>query len=147
MFHLVYTSYSTAPFSEEELIQLLNQSRVSNKKLDITGMLVYLDNKFIQVLEGERAAVVKLYEKIAGDPRHKKVALLLEGNTRERIFKDWSMGFKKITNNEFEELTGFKDPENFFEEQSVTDDSPAVMVFLQLFYKKNYTDYPEEMYR
>ena len=37
MFHLVYTSYSTAPFSEEELIQLLNQSRVSNKKLDITG--------------------------------------------------------------------------------------------------------------
>lgn len=77
MFHLVYTSYSTAPFSEEELIQLLNQSRVSNKKLDITGMLVYLDNKFIQVLEGERTAVVKLYEKIAGDPRHKKVALLL----------------------------------------------------------------------
>jgi len=147
MYHLIYTSYATQIFSEKELLELLKESRAANKKLDITGMLIYLHNKFIQVLEGEYEKVVALYDAITKDPRHKKVTLILEGNTKERIFKDWSMGFKKISHKEFKELSGFKDLDKFFKERPVTDESPAVMVFLQLFYKKNFIDYPEEMQR
>jgi hypothetical protein len=99
------------------------------------------------VLEGEYDKVVKLYEAISNDARHKKVTLILEGNTKERIFKDWSMGFKKISHHEFEKLTGFRELDKFFAEKPITDQSPAVIMFLQLFYKKNFNDYPEEMYR
>jgi hypothetical protein len=146
MYHLIYTSHATHPLTDQDLLQLLRECRVSNKNLNVTGMLISLHNKFIQVLEGEYEVVVKLYESIAKDPRHRKVNLILEGNTQERIFKNWSMGFKKISNQEFEDMTGFTDLEKFFGDQPVTDDSPAVLVFLQLFYKKNYIDFPEEIY-
>jgi hypothetical protein len=53
------------------------------------------------------------------------------------------MGFKRLDTQPFEELSGFRDLEDFFDEQNVTDESPAVMIFLTLFYKKNLTDYPE----
>jgi Sensors of blue-light using FAD len=145
MYHLIYTSYATRPFSEDELIALLKESRVANKKLGITGMLIYLHNKFIQVLEGEYDKVVELYEAISKDARHKKVTLILEGNTKERIFKDWSMGFKKISHHEFEKLTAFRELDKFFSEKPITNQSPAVLMFLQLFYKKNFNDYPEEI--
>jgi hypothetical protein len=130
---------------EDDLLDILNTSRLYNKANDITGMLVYLHEKFIQVLEGEYEAVNKVYNEIKQDLRHRKVTTVLEGNTEQRIFKDWSMGFKKLDGQQFEELSGYKDPEDFFNTTHVTDESPAVMIFLSLFYKKNINDYPESV--
>jgi Sensors of blue-light using FAD len=143
MYHLVYISYASRPMRESDLIDILNTSRLNNKKKNITGMLVYLREKFIQVLEGEYEAVNEVYKEIQEDPRHRKVTTVLEGNTEHRIFKDWSMGFKKLDDHQFEQLSGYKDPEDFFHKKRVTDESPAVMIFLSLFYKKNINDYPE----
>ena len=145
MFHLVYISYASRPLREDDLLDILNESRLFNKKNKITGMLIYLKEKFIQVLEGEYETVNALYKKIKEDPRHRKVTTMLEGNTEHRIFKDWSMGFKKLDGQQFEEMSGYKDPEDFFNAKPVTDDSPAVLIFLSLFYKKNLTDYPEKI--
>ena len=131
---------------EADLLDILNTSRLNNKQANITGMLVYLRERFIQVLEGDYAAVNEIYKDIKEDARHRKVTTVLEGNTEHRIFKDWSMGFKKIDDQQqFEELSGFKDLSGFFEKQQVTDESPAVLIFLSLFYKKNLTDYPEKI--
>lgn len=145
MYHLVYISYASRPLREDDLLDILNTSRLNNKKYGITGMLVYLHEKFIQVLEGEYEAVNKVYHEIKQDLRHRKVITVLEGNTEQRIFKDWSMGFKKLDGQQFEELSGYKDPEDFFNTARVTDESPAVMIFLTLFYKKNINDYPESV--
>ena len=129
-----------------DLLDILNTSRLNNKQANITGMLVYLRERFIQVREGDYAAVNKIYKDIKEDTRHRKVTTVLEGNTEHRIFKDWSMGFKKIDDQQqFEELSGFKDLSDFFKKQQVTDESPAVLIFLSLFYKKNLTDYPEKI--
>ncbi len=131
---------------EADLLDILNTSRLNNKQANITGMLVYLRERFIQVLEGDYAAVNEIYKDIKEDTRHHKVTTVLEGNTEHRIFKDWSMGFKKIDDQQqFEELSGFKDLSDFFKKQQVTDESPAVLIFLSLFYKKNLTDYPEKI--
>lgn len=143
MYHLVYISYASRPLREDDLLDILNTSRLNNKKYGITGMLVYLHEKFIQVLEGEYEAVNKVYHEVKQDLRHRKVTTVLEGNTEQRIFKDWSMGFKKLDGQQFEELSGYKDPKDFFNTTHVTDESPAVMIFLTLFYKKNINDYPE----
>lgn len=143
MYHLVYTSYGSQPFSESDLIQLLNQSNTWNKTKEITGMLLYLQGKFIQVLEGDKSEVKKLYEKIANDTRHKKVTIVIEGDYPERLFKDWSMGFKQITDDEFKTLSGFQDIDAFFEKQQSLEGKNLILIFLQLFYRKNNTDYPE----
>jgi hypothetical protein len=145
MYHLVYTSMAITPFSEEDLIQLLEQSRASNKKAGITGMLLYTRSKFIQVLEGDQSVVNELYAKIEQDDRHKKIATVIEGESEERIFKDWAMGFKKLGAQEFESLSGFTDLDEFFKDRSALDANHLVLVFLKLFYKKNIVDYPESI--
>ena len=47
---------------------------------------------FLQVLEGGRAAVNRLYNRIVADPRHKDVELLSYQQIGERHFAGWSMG-------------------------------------------------------
>ncbi|MFN7604265.1 MAG: BLUF domain-containing protein [Bacteroidota bacterium] len=143
MYHLIYTSYAIEPFDETKLIELLKKARENNRLLDITGMLLYVNGKFMQVLEGKRQTVKDLYSHISNDVRHKRVTTLLEGESPNRIFDRWSMGFKKLSDDDFKNLSGFEDTDEFFLRQPLTEDSSLVMVFLQLFYKKNFVDYPE----
>jgi hypothetical protein len=146
MYHLIYVSHATDPFYENDLLSLLAKSRTRNKGSEITGMLVYLKGRFIQVLEGPESTVNNLYEKIQHDPRHKKVSRILVGHSAQRIFTNWSMGFKRISETEFTELSGFTDLEKFFANPPADSRGGAVMTFLQLFYKKNFIDYPETIY-
>ncbi len=143
MYHLVHTSLATNPFSEEELVRLLEKSRSNNKGLAISGMLLYLQGKFIQVLEGEREAVIKLYERIRHDPRHRKVVTVVEGESPNRIFQNWSMGFKHLTQTDFYQQSGFLEMDDFFAHQQKEENKRLVLIFLELFYKKNNVDYPE----
>ena len=72
---------------------LLEHARRNNEKAGVTGMLLYKDGNFMQVLEGEERVVQALSAKIGRDPRHEKMVTLLEGPLAEREFSDWSMGF------------------------------------------------------
>jgi hypothetical protein len=143
MYHLVYTSHARAPYTQEDLIDLLRQSRNYNVQHNITGMLLYLNGKFIQVLEGDKEEVVALYERICQNPRHLRVMKVMEGNSRARLFKDWSMGFKQLTDEDFKTITGYTDIDAFFSEDRVYSKGNLLMTFLTLFYKKNITDYAE----
>jgi hypothetical protein len=96
MFFLVYVSSAVRPFSPSELTDLLAKCHENNAKLGITGMLLYKDGNFMQVLEGEEEAVRTLYAKIGHDPRHRGLLTLLQGPLAERQFPDWSMGFRDL---------------------------------------------------
>lgn len=143
MYHLVYISYATRSLSDQDLLKILQSSRENNKALGITGMLIYLHERFIQALEGNEQKVQALFEKIKMDPMHKKVTLILEGTSRHRLFKNWSMGFKNLSNTDFSNLKGFTDIEKYFAKPIAFTEGHAVMTFLQLFYKKNFVDHPE----
>lgn len=78
---------------EDQLLFLLNQSREKNLRLGITGMLLYKGGNFMQMLEGEKAVVLELYETIRKDDRHKMVITVMTGDIARRNFEDWSMGF------------------------------------------------------
>ncbi len=143
MYHLVYTSHATKEFAEHDLIELLKECRVSNKENGITGMLLYLQGKFIQVLEGEKTVVDTIYAKIKADVRHTKVMTVIQGKSPERIFKGWTMGFKRLTFEDAEQLTGFRDIDQFFEKQEMKEDNNLLLLFLDMFYKKNSVDYAE----
>ena len=119
MYHLIYTSHAVSPLSQHELIDLLAESRTFNAANHITGMLLYLRGKFIQVLEGEKKVVTELYERIQVDPRHEKVMTVIEGNSPIRFFKNWSMGFKQLTPDEFSHITSYKDIDRFFRKEGL----------------------------
>lgn len=98
-------------------------------------MLVFVRDRFIQVLEGEQKAVEELYDRIKKDNRHKKIQILLEGHLPSRLFGNWSMGFKSLGLPEFEQLSGYQEPEKFFRAQAVDDQTHPALVFLHLFYQ------------
>ena len=68
--HLVYTSIAAREFSKEDHTELLKKSRAANELLGVTGMLLFSEGNFFQVLEGEPEVVDALYTKISRDPRH-----------------------------------------------------------------------------
>jgi hypothetical protein len=61
-------------------------------------MLVYHGGTFLQALEGDEAAVGKIFRRIEKDPRHAGVCILQSELLRgKRIFGEWSMGFADAT--------------------------------------------------
>ena len=96
MIFLVYVSSATKLFSEPELVNLLEKARENNLRSGITGMLLYSNGNFIQVIEGEKLPVLALHEKIQTDPRHTNILTLLQRPITERMFDNWSMGFRNL---------------------------------------------------
>lgn len=109
MFYLVYVSMAADNLSKEDRLAILATSREHNAKLGITGMLLFKDDNFMQVLEGEEATVRELYERIKLDPRHRGIVTLVEGHREERRFADWSMGFQDLNSEEARSLPGYSE--------------------------------------
>lgn len=109
LFLLAYTSIASHHMTHEELLSLLSQSRKNNLPTEITGMLLYMEGCFFQVLEGEADPLEKLYEKIAKDPRHHDVMKLILEPIETRCFSHWSMGFQHITREELSSISGLTD--------------------------------------
>ena len=90
---LVYVSAATELLGDAALATLLAESRAHNAADGITGMLLYTDGSFIQVLEGPVAAVRACYARILVDPRHTRVTTVFEEESEGRDFAEWTMGF------------------------------------------------------
>jgi hypothetical protein len=93
---LIYLSCEAVHFTEPDLQDLLGKARANNSNLGVTGMLLFKDGNFLQILEGETKTVLSLYEKIRQDRRHKNLTVLSQDAIKVRIFSDWSMGFHDL---------------------------------------------------
>lgn len=109
MFSLVYVSSAIRPFTQPQLLQLLAQSRADNEQRDITGMLLYKNGNFMQVLEGEESAVRRVHKKISTDMRHRGLLVLLQRHQQGRDFGTWSMGFRDLSSAESLSLPGYSE--------------------------------------
>lgn len=135
MYHLVYFSTATQYFSEEELTNLLRISKYNNEKSGITGILLFIEGCFLQILEGEQSAVRLLYHKVKQDARHNDILKIAEAKTQERVFKKWSMGFKNIPFVEYKKQVGFEDiSNNDFIEKVIKTNHPRIIQTLHNFY-------------
>ena len=96
LYCLVFTSVATRKITDEDLKGLLDKSRQYNLALNITGMLLYLDPYFMQILEGDESIIDEKFKKISNDEMHHKVSLIYKQPIKERSFSKWTMGFNKI---------------------------------------------------
>ncbi len=71
-----------------------------NSKNDITGILLYNEGFFLQVLEGDKNTLHHLMELIQRDTRHQELLIILDKPIQHRIFKHYSTGFSIIENTE-----------------------------------------------
>lgn len=104
---LVYVSRETEAMTAEALTNLLSSAREFNFSRQITGMLLYRDGSFMQVLEGAKADICELFENIAKDSRHQKVDLLILEAAERRYFGEWSMGYCDMAHPGDLELAGY----------------------------------------
>ncbi len=109
MFYLVYVSVAAENVSRDDLLEILSWSRTKNAEAGITGMLLYKEGNFMQVLEGEESAVRDLYTRIRQDPRHLGIVTLVEGERERRCFGDWSMGFHDLSAPEARQVPGYSE--------------------------------------
>ncbi|WP_337001309.1 MULTISPECIES: BLUF domain-containing protein [unclassified Microbacterium] len=106
---LVYCSTATRPFDDAELGDLLTTSRAANEARGITGMLLYREGEFVQILEGVADDVSFLMARIADDPRHRDIRVLLEEPLHERRFAEWTMGYQPMVAPDPAMAEGYRD--------------------------------------
>lgn len=105
LYHIIYVSKGVN-INQNKLDDILKAAQHFNANNDITGMLLYIDGKFFQVLEGDENDIKKLYEKIKVDERHTQVTTVSAHPIPDRTFKNWSMRYRAISENEFYDLSG-----------------------------------------
>lgn len=89
---LLYASRTADALTPEIIDSILSTSRKTNPVLGVTGLLCHSDDIFMQVLEGGRDTVNKLYSRICADTRHRDVIVLHYEEITERRFANWTMG-------------------------------------------------------
>jgi hypothetical protein len=90
---LTFISTPTLPFSFLGLSRLLCHIYLNNQTNDITGILIFKDNQFTQILEGQESSVEKIWLTIQKDERHTDLQLLSKESIEMRSFMKWSMLF------------------------------------------------------
>jgi hypothetical protein len=128
---LVYFSKNKMPTDGSvavQLKQILASAIKNNVHLAVTGGLVFNRNYFMQVLEGDRSTVTKLFTTISGDTRHDQIELMDVKDARERLFGAWSMGFAS-TPELIKELWAKIDFQGEFNPKLLTGDQIVKIIF------------------
>ena len=92
---LIYVSAAREEMPPEGLESILAAARRNNAPAGVTGLLLFHDNSFFQVLEGPKEAVVAIFAAIERDQRHSRVIVLQTKSADGRAFPNWSMGYMK----------------------------------------------------
>lgn len=92
LFNLVYCSRAAPQVDAAAVDQIIATSQRNNPRLGVTGMLVIGEGIFFQWLEGPRASVMGVMERIRSDKRHGQIVMLSEIEaSSERMFPEWDM--------------------------------------------------------
>lgn len=99
-----YISSQVIDFSQSELHDLMKQARLKNKRLELTGLLLFDKGVFLQVLEGPTESIDLITLHISEDRRHKNMDIIFTNSSlREREFANWSMGLQILGSNNHKE--------------------------------------------
>jgi hypothetical protein len=109
LFRLAYISAASKPFSKAELRSLLKQASERNAEAGVTGMLLNKEGRFMQILEGSKAAVKTTFGRISKDPRHHGIIVILKESANERDFPGWPMAFQNLDSPEQQTVPGYSE--------------------------------------
>lgn len=76
-----------------EIEKILQVARLRNAAEAVTGALMFNEQRFTQVLEGEESAVRRIMASIQRDARHIDIVILASGRLAHRSFSSWRMAF------------------------------------------------------
>lgn len=135
MYHLLYVSSATRDLSEEDLAAILESARRNNDAASVTGMLLYLSGSFLQVLEGAKDDVLRIFENISYDDRHSGIITLTQGDIEDRSFDGWTMGFQQFEAGDAEARGVFDLSQQRLNEKIPPEAPRDILIFMRNFYR------------
>ncbi len=105
LIRLIYVSHAVGPQTGTMTHSILKTAQTSNKANDITGVLGQARGVFLQVLEGERAVVTKLFSRIYADSRHTGLELVHCESITKRRYAQWSMAHVNLEDDLLQSIT------------------------------------------
>jgi len=73
------------------LIDIIGASDRNNRRDHVTGFLLRHQDRFFQLLEGERVDLERLMGRLAADRRHQNIRILVDTPVDRRLFPQWAM--------------------------------------------------------
>ena len=107
--HCIYASTAASVFKESDIPDLLWHARNANAERGVTGMLLYIEGGFFQVIEGGASVVDDVYGRILRDPRHSRITSIIREPIAARDFSEWTMGFSTLDPLDAGQLIGEND--------------------------------------
>lgn len=107
LFALTYLSRATRDLLPEELDAILLQARLFNAAEQVTGVLLYGDDRFFQLLEGSETSVRTVFDRLSRAQAHTGIRVLSQGPIAERFFGSWHMGFTRSPISAMQDLSQF----------------------------------------
>lgn len=135
--YLIYVSLASRPLSQTDLEDILSASHRYNDDKLISGILLHVEGRFFQVLEGPKEEVEELFKVISRDERHKNATIVAQGPLDKRVFMGWDMRFNSISEAEFAKLTGVNTFSSWFSVKPKDPQNPAWM-FVKKFTDKSF---------
>lgn len=93
-----YVSTAHVDLHQQEVEDIMRQTNEYNNGREITGLLLYNERSFFQLIEGEKKTIRDLYEKIAQDSRHRDIIKFLEKPVTRPSFDGYMTDFITDTN-------------------------------------------------
>lgn len=110
---LIYKSSAVGSPAQDDLENLLLEVRARNKADHITGLLLFHDGHYLQVLEGLRNKVFACYDRIKVDHRHRRFSVVRSEAIEKRNFADWDMAYTPFSSLSAAHQKSFIDLEKF----------------------------------
>jgi len=106
---IVYASAASQAYAAPQLEQLVSKARERNGRAGISGMLIYHEQFFLQLIEGPGPALNSLFARLRADAGHHRIVLLLRERIVQRTFADSAMGFAQLTSADLAQMPGMAD--------------------------------------
>lgn len=132
LYQLVYSSKAANKMMLSHLIGILRQARMKNKLSSVTGLLVFVDGMFLQVLEGEEDTVKDLMKKISEDTRHQDIKVIRGSTVENRTFTNWEMAYTSPSAKKLAMWSGLEDTRTVEEILSNLQKDPDIVPELML---------------
>lgn len=91
---LIYFSSSIANLTQADFEFLLKGAQEKNQQQNISGVIYYSNGFFLQLIEGPRQNINRLFQSICHDARHFDISLVSFRTIEQKHFEQWSMQYR-----------------------------------------------------
>lgn len=122
---------------ETELHKLRDEALSNNTRHGVTGLLLYVNKVFMQIIEGPHAEIGQLFDNIRCDQRNQSIVEMFDRSVDKRAFSRWAMGFHSPSAVNENVENGFHNLRNRNVFDEIESRDPVVFSLVQELYLAN----------